>query len=130
MSSANELIALLDVEAEEFAESTNARTTLGIAIRSGKKEGIVWAHDKNRQAALHSLVEGGGEPFGWIRVTDDGAKVAVESAPFDHFIDDQTARIALKRISRLLQPRLLDRIATIGKIKKVRYFEDPSGWLQ
>lgn len=130
MTSTTELIALLDVEAEEFAESTNMRTTLGIAVRSGKMEGIVWAHDKNRQAAFDSLVEGGGEPFGWIRVTDDGARVTVESAPFDEFIDDPTVRIALKRICRLLQPRLLDRIAAIGKVKKVRNFEDPSGWIQ
>lgn len=125
-----ELIALLDVEAEEFAESTSAETTLGIAVRSGEKEGIVWAHDKNRQAALDSLVEGGGEPFGWIRLTNDGAKVAVASAPFDEFIDDPTVRIALKRICWLLEPRLLDRIATMGKVKKVRHFEDPSGWIQ
>jgi hypothetical protein len=130
MSSTADLIALLDVEAEEFAESTNMRTTLGIAVRSGKKEGIVWAHDENRQAALDSLVESGGEPFGWIRVTDDGAKVTVESALFDEFAVDTTVRVALKRICRLLQPRLLDRIATIGKVKKVRNFEDPSGWIQ
>jgi hypothetical protein len=130
MVSTAALIALLDVEAEEFAESTSAETTLGIAVRSGKKEGIVWAHDKNRHAALNSLVDGGGEPFGWIRLTNDGAKVEVESAPFDEFIDDPTSRIALKSICRLLEPRLLDRIATVGKVKKIKYFEDPSGWIQ
>src|ERR1700674_4761348 len=167
MSATTELIALLDVKAEEFAESTSARTAMGMAVRSdGKgssvriatldklhqlnrlgeldklgeitllqilmchtKEGIVWAHDENRQAELDVLVGVGGEPFGWIRVTK-GEKVTVDSAPFIEFIDDPTARIELRRICRKDPQDLLDCVSDGQEVRAVRYFENPSTWMQ
>jgi hypothetical protein len=145
MTSTADLIRLLDIEAEEFAESTSARTTLGIAVRfrekeSSKrifksdlkrlefllglrdKEGVVWTHDANRRRILDSLVKAGGEPFGWIRVTNDGSKVVVDSAPFPKLNEDPTARIALRRICRLDPQRLLDCVTTGQGIKEIRYF--------
>jgi hypothetical protein len=155
MTSTADLIALLDILAKDFAESTSARTTLGIAVRargkawplrivkseserdaeiqclkllfgSREKEGIVWTHDENRRAALGALVEAGGEPFGFIRLTYDGATLTVYSTPFNEFIDDPTARIALTRICRLDPQRLLDCITSGREVENVRYFEKPS----
>jgi hypothetical protein len=49
---------------------------------------------------------------------------------FEEFAEDVSARPALKKICRLLGERLLKRVNRTGRIKKVTYFEDPSGWLQ
>jgi hypothetical protein len=169
MSSTAELISLLDIEAEELALSTRARTNLGLAVRSRgtrpaeciamnvsddaftasrsteherKKdleverlkrllgrwsrqpnEGIVWTRDENRRRRLDSLVEAGGEPFGWIKVIYDGTTVTTYSAPFPELDDDPTARVDLRRICRLDPQGLLDCVTTGQGIKEIRYFE-------
>src|SRR5437879_1601401 len=65
-----ELIMYLDQEASNFDSSTEARTAMGIAVRSEKKAGIVWSYDDDRQTELDSLVSSGGEPMRMVRISD------------------------------------------------------------
>ncbi len=103
---------------------------MGILVRSGKQKGIVWSYDEDCHAALNSLVKDGGEPIGMIRVSDNGGKIAVDSQLFDEYADDPFAKMALKKICRGYGDRLIERLAQSGGVKRVKCFEDPSGWLQ
>ncbi len=129
-----ELIALQDLVMSEFDAITPGELIVAIAVRPGpggneRMGAVVWNYDDRRKEMLDSLINGGGEPIGLIKISDSGKNLLVDSILLEEYRDDQSARRSLKRICQVVNQRFIELVAKKGKVNKISYFECPSGWL-